>query len=466
MVKLFSKSLQVIKGGGAPFCAALRAALCAMRSRKRPCQPKTAKRFFGGPGSHGPSGQAKERTRVLPVRRGFSAPGVPRRLPGRPFLCRLPLLWWILCPVPRHFFCKRCVCAGNSLALSVLLVCFVQRAQVFLLLFHVKPKEGSSLFLRCSAALFPTCAPLFCRLYADFCACLSGLRCRCPPCVLCAQFCFVSAVCLPVLRCLHGFSLLFFCPFLPNFFLSNFFSLVAHAADGDFLACPLPWLCFRPAGLAACCFFADFCACLSSLRCLTAVRFVCAVLFCFGCLFACSVLVARAFFSYLLSFALSCLTFTSQTSFHLSLMPRREFPRLSHPVALFPACGSCHLLLFRGLLRPLPVFPFCIVRAGFLFFFTFSCLTFSSQNSFHLSLRPRRASTFFRKESRQRFAKGLRPFEPHSSALRPISPFPALLAGLAALRAANRRLTGKRLKSPGAELSFSSVSVRRGTPAP
>ena len=32
--------------------------------------------------------------------------------------------------------------------------------------------------------------------------------------------------------------------------------------------------------------------------------------------------------------------------------------------------------------------------------------------------------------------------------------------------AANRRLTGKRLKSPGAELSFSSVSVRRGTPAP
>ena len=32
----------------------------------------------------------------------------------------------------------------------------------------------------------------------------------------------------------------------------------------------------------------------------------------------------------------------------------------------------------------------------------------------------------------------------------------------AAFQAANRRLTGKRLKSPGAELSFSSVSVRRG----
>ena len=72
----------------------------------------------------------------------------------------------------------------------------------------------------------------------------------------------------------------------------------------------------------------------------------------------------HAFFSY--HFALSCLTFFSQTSFHLSLRPRREFPCLSPPVALFPARGSCHLLLFCELLRPLPVFPFCIVRAGFL----------------------------------------------------------------------------------------------------
>ena len=44
--------------------------------------------------------------------------------------------------------------------------------------------------------------------------------------------------------------------------------------------------------------------------------------------------------------------------------------------------------------------------------FVFSCLTFSSQTSFHLSLRPRRASTFFRKESRQRFARGAAPSNP------------------------------------------------------
>ena len=42
-----------------------------MRSRKRPCQPKTAKRIFGGPVHKAPSGQAKERTQILPVRRGF-----------------------------------------------------------------------------------------------------------------------------------------------------------------------------------------------------------------------------------------------------------------------------------------------------------------------------------------------------------------------------------------------------------
>ena len=48
-------------------------------------------------------------------------------------------------------------------------------------------------------------------------------------------------------------------------------------------------------------------------------------------------------------------------------------------------------------------------------------------------------------------------------ALLPISPFFSLLAGLAALRAANRRLAGKRPKCQGAELSFSGVSVRGGT---
>ena len=216
--------------------------------------------------------------------------------------------------------------------------------------------------------------------------------------------------------------------------------------DGSFpLACRLP-----------------FCACSALLAC--CLPAVCAVPSCFGCLFVCSALFARAFSSYLLSFAFSCLAFAAQTSFHLSLRPRREFPCLSPPAALFPACGSCHLLLFRRLLRPLPVFSFCIVRAGFLScFFALSCLTSSSQISFHLSLMPRRAPHFlFGKKMGEKNREGLRPFEPHSCALRPITPSSALLAGLTALRAANRRLAGKRLKSQRAELSFSSVSVRWG----
>ena len=111
-----------------------------------------------------------------------------------------------------------------------------------------------------------------------------------------------------------------------------------------------------------------------------------------------------------------------------------SWPGRGLPPARAPACR-------------LPAVRFVCARI-FLLSFAFSCLTFSSQISFHLSLRPRRASTFFRKESRQRFAKGLRPFEPHSCALRPIFSSSALLAGLAALRAANRRLTGKRSKKP------------------
>ena len=160
----------------------------------------------------------------------------------------------------------------------------------------------------------------------------------------------------------------------------------------------------------------------------------------------------------------------------------RDFPLVRpRSVALFPARVPCRLPLLCEFSCSLPIcLPcalfrlvltvcssiLCRVRVFSLLSLSFFCLTSSSQNFFHLSLRPRRASTFFRKESRQRFAKGLRPFEPHSCALRPIFSFSSLLAGLTTLRAANRRLTGKRLKSQGAELSFSSVSVRRGTSAP
>ena len=95
-----------------------------MRSKKRPCQPKTAKRFFGGPGPQGPSGQAKERTRILPVRRGFSAPGVPRHLPEQPLFRSLPLVCpsWAGCAAfLSYFFAFFCLtfASQNSFHLSL-----------------------------------------------------------------------------------------------------------------------------------------------------------------------------------------------------------------------------------------------------------------------------------------------------------------------------------------------------------
>ena len=179
-------------------------------------------------------------------------------------------------------------------------------------------------------------------------------------------------------------------------------------------------------------------------------------------------------------------------------------------LAVCPPCVLCaHFRLVSAVCSPV----LCCVRGFSLLSFTFSCLTFASQISFHLSLRPRRASTFFRKESRQRFAKGLGPFEPpflrpaanlllfraagrlngpsgrnspadgetlekprskaqlfkrfcakgDACALRLLTPFFSLLAGLTALRAAIRRLIRETLEKTKEQSSaFSSVSVRWG----
>ena len=131
-------------------------------------------------------------------------------------------------------------------------------------------------------------------------------------------------------------------------------------------------------------------------------------------------------------------SFVAQAATGISLLvpPVALFPGLEGLVTCCFFTGFCARCLFasRALcVRSSVLFwlSVCLFRAGctriFLLIFyllLFSCLTSSSQTSFHLSLRPRRASTFFRKESRQRFAKGLRPFEPHSCALRVDLPFP------------------------------------------
>ena len=104
-----------------------------------------------------------------------------------------------------------------------------------------------------------------------------------------------------------------------------------------------------------------------------------------------------------------------------------------YAAALFPACGLSDTSALGLVCAAAACLPCACARVYSEIALAFFRLTFASQISFHLSLRPRRASTFFRKESRQRFAKGLRPFEPHFCALRPIFSSSALLAGLRGL---------------------------------
>ena len=220
------------------FCAArrkTRAKRAEIRSaqQKRPCQPKTAKRFFGGPGSQGPSGQAKERTRILPVRRGFSAPGVPRHMAGWPFLRGWPLLCWLLCPVPRRFFCKRCIRAGILWHRLSCLSALCRGHRFFFAAFSREAHGGispfSAVFRRfvpgLRAAFLPPLRRLL-RLFVWPALPLPAVRfvCAVPSCFGCLFAC--SALFM------WAFSLLFFCPFLPNFFLSNLFSFVAQASAG------------------------------------------------------------------------------------------------------------------------------------------------------------------------------------------------------------------------------------------
>ena len=288
--------------------------------QKKTVPAKNSEAIFWRPPVHkAPPGRRKERTRILPVRRGFSAPGVPRRLPGWSFLRGLPFLRRLLCPVFRHFS------AGVPLSCPRL--------------------AGSLLLLRLVWPVLPgACLPL-----AAVRLCVRGFCCR-----FCGLFGSPPGV--------QG-------------------GAAARAAVRE--------------------------ACLRWARVLRPLLF------------------------------------------DLSLRPRRlaasTFFRkdLDKAAVCLPSVRLC-LRVFR-------------------LSFVCSCLTFASQNSFHLSLMPRRAPHFlFGKKMGEKNREGLRPFEPHSCALRPIFSFSALLAGLTALRAANRRLTGKRLKSQGAKLSFSSVSVRRG----
>ena len=123
---------------------------------------------------------------------GFFLSGVPRHMAGWPFLRGQPLLRRLLRPVFRRFsagaplLCSRSACRFSAAFTQTLLCLFVWPA-------------------------------------------LPARRALCAR----SSVLFWLSVCLFRVGCTRVFLLsLIFCPFLPNFFLSNFFSFVAHAATG------------------------------------------------------------------------------------------------------------------------------------------------------------------------------------------------------------------------------------------
>ena len=133
--------------------------------------------------------------------------------------------------------------------------------------------------------------------------------------------------------------------------------------------------------LAAC----RFCAC-PALP-LPAMRFACAVPSCFGCLFACSVLVARTLFS--LIFRLFLFGFCRANFFSFVAHAATGIPLLVPSRGFVPGLRVLSPAAFSRAFAPIACFSVLCCSRGFslLFFscfFALSCLTSSSQTSFHL----------------------------------------------------------------------------------
>ena len=171
--------------------------------QKKAVPAKNSEAIFWRPRFTWPLRAGKRANANFACSEGFFLSGVPRHMAGWPFLRRL------VCPVRRLFS------ASAAYARGILWHCLpclsaLCRGHSFLLLFHVQPTEGSSLFLRCSAALFPARGSCHLLLFRGLLHPLPVF----PFCVVYARFSLI------------------FCLFLPNFCLSNFFSLVAQAATG------------------------------------------------------------------------------------------------------------------------------------------------------------------------------------------------------------------------------------------
>ena len=217
-----------MKGGGAPFDAALRAAkrarnaLSSKARSKKTVPAKTAKRFLAAPFHKAPPGRQKSEREFCLFGGIFLRP-----------MCRAMWRAGRSCAACRCCggFCDRC---SGVFSASVSLPCSQPAGWPPFFVWPALPPPGGCvrdfpLVHPRSVALFPARVP---RLLPVLCGFLRPLP-FCPPCAFLHTFlpCFGCLFACSVL-CAPGFSLLFFRPFLTDFCLSNFFSFVAQAATG------------------------------------------------------------------------------------------------------------------------------------------------------------------------------------------------------------------------------------------
>ena len=169
-----------------------------------------------------------------------------------------------------------------------------------------------------------------------------------------------------------------------------------------------------------------------------------------GCLPVARVLFLSVFFSYLLSFAFSCLAFAAQTSFHFVAHAATGISLLVPSRGFVSGLRAAYLFLPDPCCRNLPAVRFvCAVPSCFGCLFACSTLFarafFSYLLPFPVWLLPLKLLFICRsgrdgpllsseKKVDKDSQRGLAPLNPHSCALRPFFPSSALLAGLAALR--------------------------------
>ena len=183
-------------------CSAARGAVCNAKQKKT-VPAKNSEAIFWRPRFTKPLRAGKRANANFACSEGFFLSGVPRHVPGWPFLRRLPLLRLSCAAAACHALCVR---SSVLFWLSVCLPCVLcaRFSLIFCLFLFGFCRANFFSFVAHAATGIPLLVPS-----RGF---VPGLRVLSP-----AAFSqtFAPIACFPVLRCSRGFSLLFFSCFLP-----------------------------------------------------------------------------------------------------------------------------------------------------------------------------------------------------------------------------------------------------------